>query len=171
MAEMYEVKGFAPAAGAISIGPYSGHLSVEHHGRRPMRLWRMREEDSPGLTRVVIEGPAGEASVCVVPLVYPFPNEIRLGCTAMVDGEPVRVTKRWFRPVEVASEPPLSILRAGPFGFRIVDRSNGQLLAQERWGKLSIAGNLPGPTVAMVVAALCTPLTDAVSPFAWLRGL
>lgn len=136
-----------------------------------MRFWKMREEDSPGWTRVYVGRPGTTASRFEVLLVEPWPNEVRLGCTALLDGTPARVTKRWFSPVEIATPTPISINRSGPSGFRIVEEATGRVLADRRWGRDRIDADLPNSVAAVVVAAGCTSLSEAVSPFAWMRGI
>jgi hypothetical protein len=167
---MHRVDRREPSTGSGHFGPYRVDIVKDLPIRRAMRL-RLRQEDFPGRTRVTVTGPVGPSSTCEIPLMDPFPYEVRLGCTAQLDGEPVPVTKRWFRPVEIALPSPIEIRRSGPFGYRIIEPATDAVFAQCRWGSTAIAGNLSPDIAAVVIAAIKTPLTEAVSPFGWFRGL
>ncbi len=132
----------------------------------------MREEDSRSCTLVHVTGPGGGTAICDVPLANPFPAEVRLGCTARVDGAPVRITKRWFRPVLLATDTHvLAIERVGLLGFCLRLVATGAVLAERRHGVLTVDGDLPLELAALAIAAVEVPLTEAVCPVAWLGNI
>jgi hypothetical protein len=152
------------------FGPYRVEKAVVR-ANRAVRRWRMREEDSRSRSLFQVTGPDGGRSLCSVPLAWPFPNEIRLGCTAELDGAPVRISKRWLHPVMIhGPNDSFMIERVGIIGFRMRSLGQGAVVAEQRRGTLQVASDLEPSVAALVVAAVEVPLTEAVCPVAWVRG-
>jgi hypothetical protein len=151
------------------FGPYN----VSRECERLSQGWPLRARDLPpsGRCRFTITTDRGESTCVVGAFLNAAPVEVRRGVDAECADGTVRASRSWLTPVRVrGGEVDWTISRRGLIGWRITDR-RGHVLADYRWLRLRIHGDLEPSEAALAIGLIETGVPDSLSLLRWLGNL